>query len=64
MLKDIFLKLRNIKTLAQNILDLEKDSVTYAEVADRCAKRAGDFDISKMVDGYVNVYNSLNEKDH
>ena len=50
------------KALAQNILDLENAPNTYLEVADRCAIRARDFDISRMVEGYVNVYNSLNGK--
>ena len=50
------------KALAQNILDLENDHNSYLEVADRCAIRARDFDISRMVEGYVNVYNSLNGK--
>lgn len=45
--------------LASEIRRLADDPVRYAAVADRCRARARRFDISKMVDGYLEVYNSL-----
>lgn len=45
--------------LAEEITRLADDPTLYASVADRCRARARQFDISKMVDGYLDVYNSL-----
>lgn len=47
-------------TLAKNILHLEEAHERYISVADACHNRAKEFDISKMVDGYYKIYNSLN----
>ena len=50
---------QDYKTLAQEILKLDSDPIYYNEVVERCLKRASEFDISKMVDKYNQVYNSI-----
>lgn len=45
--------------LAREILRLENSMDEYEAVADRCRLRASKFDISKMVEGYIDIYNSL-----
>lgn len=47
------------KALACEILRLENSMDEYEVVADRCRLRASKFDISKMVEGYIDIYNSL-----
>ncbi len=49
------------KALANEIMALEDSPEKYRSVADACLQRAGQFDISKMVDGYAKIYASLNE---
>ena len=46
----------NEKDLAEKILDLMNDPTKYKEVAQKCQSRAAEYDIQKMVDGYVEVY--------
>lgn len=43
-------------TLAAELTRLDGDKELYREVAGRCRQRAGEFDISKMVEGYSDVY--------
>ena len=47
------------KALANEILRLESNPDLYKSVAESCRERASQFDISKMVDGYLKVYNSI-----
>lgn len=48
------------EALASEIMKLDDNKELYNTVANDCMERAKDFDISKMVDGYLNIYNSLN----
>lgn len=48
------------KQLAELIQTLMGDCVFYKQIATQCLLRAKLFDISKMVDGYMNVYRELN----
>lgn len=50
---------QNDKILAKEIERLYNDSEYYNEIAESCLQRAKDFDIKKMVDGYIDVYHSL-----
>lgn len=45
--------------LAKEIMALEDSPEKYRSVADTCRQRAAQFDISKMAEGYLNIYNSL-----
>ena len=45
--------------LADEIMKLENNPEEYKAVAERCLERAKQYDISKMVDGYIKVYQSL-----
>lgn len=47
------------KALANEIMTLENSSEKYQSVATACRQRAAQFDISKMADGYVELYKSL-----
>ena len=47
------------KVLAEEIKRLANDESYYNEIAERCYKRALEFDISKMVVGYNKVYNEI-----
>lgn len=49
----------NSKELAGIIKNLLFDNELYKEVALKCQERASEFDISKMVEGYIRVYNDL-----
>lgn len=49
----------NPKALANIIVKLANDKEYYNNVANNCFNRAKQFDISKMVEGYAEVYNSL-----
>ena len=44
------------KALAEEINRLACDEAYYNEIAERCYNRALEFDISKTVNGYNNVY--------
>ena len=47
------------KVLADEINHLANDEAYYNEIAERCYNRALEFDISKMVNGYNSVYQSV-----
>lgn len=47
------------QALATVIQKLHDDRAYYQQVAESCYQRALQFDISKMVDGYLKVYNQL-----
>ena len=47
------------KVLAEEINRLASDEAYYNEIAERCYNRALEFDISKTVNGYNNVYNEI-----
>jgi len=47
------------KALAEEINCLASDEAYYNEIAERCYNRALEFDISKTVNGYNNVYNEI-----
>lgn len=46
-------------SLANSILQLENDSTYYQQVADRCLRRAKDFDINKTAKEYLQVYKNI-----
>lgn len=48
----------NSKELADIVLRLNDDKEYYDEVADKCYQRAQEFDIHRMVERYVEVYNN------
>lgn len=50
------------KALAEEILKLEASEHYYNQVAQACYKRAQDYDISKMVDAYADVYRRMMEE--
>lgn len=47
------------KALADVIIRLHDDSTYYQEVANKCYERAKEFDISKMVESYNRIYESI-----
>lgn len=47
------------QALANEILSLDSSPVIYAAVADACRQRADDYDISRMANGYLELYNKL-----
>lgn len=47
------------KTLAEIIKRLHDDSTYYKQVSDKCYERAKEFDISKMVEAYNQIYESI-----
>ena len=49
------------KKFEDKIKELE-DAGYYFDVADRCMKKAQEFDISRMVDGYERIYKELMER--
>ena len=49
----------NHEALANEILRLESSPDAYTAAADACRRRAVNYDISRMVKGYIQVYNSL-----
>lgn len=50
------------EALANEILRLDADKKLYEEIASQCGKRAREFDISKMTEGYIEIYNKLISK--
>lgn len=50
----------NYKELASRILKLKMDEALYIDIKNRCSLRAKQFDISNMVNGYLNVYKEIN----
>jgi glycosyltransferase involved in cell wall biosynthesis len=57
----LFFPYQDDKKLASVIQRLEDNPDEYARVAARCMQRAEEYDISKMVDGYDKVYQSLKQ---
>lgn len=51
----------NLDDLVSRIKELENTEY-YCDVAKRCMKKAQEFDISRMVDGYERIYKSLMEQ--
>ncbi len=49
----------NEKELADEIMKLLNDKDYYKEVADKCYERAQQFDINRMVDKYIKLYESI-----
>ena len=47
------------KAFANEIMALENSTEKYSSVADACRQRAAQFDISKMAEGYIELYKSL-----
>ena len=47
------------KALAEEINRLASDETYYNEIAERCYKRALEFDISNTVSGYADVYKNI-----
>ena len=47
------------KAVANEIMTLENSPEKYRSVADACRQRAAQFDISKMVDAYAELYKTL-----
>lgn len=47
------------KDLAAKIMELENSPEKYRSVSESCRKRASEFDISKMADGYSAIYKSI-----
>lgn len=47
------------KSLADNILRLMKNPVYASEVANKCFEKASQYDITKTVNAYLNIYESL-----
>lgn len=47
------------EALAGELLKLDSDPNYSRQVAERCKRRAADFDIDKMVDGYIDIYRKL-----
>lgn len=53
---------QNATALADAILRLDSNPEEYRRVAEACNLRARDYDISKMVTGYLKVYDELKNK--
>jgi glycosyltransferase involved in cell wall biosynthesis len=49
----------NSEQLASIIMRLDNNSMEYSQVADQCRDRASAYDLSKMVEGYLCVYNQI-----
>ena len=49
----------NAKVLAEEIERFANDDSYYREIADRCFRRALEFDINKMVAGYDEIYQNV-----
>lgn len=47
------------KVLAKSIIDLLEDEQHYANTVQKCIKRAEEYDIQKMVDKHIQLYNSI-----
>lgn len=52
----------DVKGLATKILELDGDRDYYEKIAAACVERAKDFDISKMVDKYIEIYQEISKK--
>lgn len=49
----------NPKALAEEILKLYKDKQLYKKIAENCVERARLFDLTKTIEEYNNIYNSI-----
>lgn len=49
------------ETLANEILKLENNPEQYKKISDACGRRAKQFDISKMTNNYLEIYNKLSK---
>lgn len=52
----------NAEELAGKIKEIAENPTLYCQIADKCFRRAQEFDISKMTDSYYNVYQSLSDE--
>ncbi|NQZ45281.1 MAG: glycosyltransferase [Flavobacteriaceae bacterium] len=52
----------DFESLARSILHLIEDKALYQETVTSCLARAKAFDINKMVDGYLALYNEITSK--
>lgn len=55
----LLFKQGDAKELADIILQLMADKSYYQQIADRCQRRAAEYDIRKTVDAYLDVYKNL-----
>lgn len=55
----ILFKTENSQQLAEIIMTLENDEVEYKKVAEKCIERAQKYDIMKMVDKYIDLYQTV-----
>lgn len=46
----------NSEELARHILKLYQDKAYYQQIADQCLERAKQFDINRMIDSYIKIY--------
>ena len=53
------LSLSSIEGMADIILRLKEEPSYYRQIADRCMRRASEYDIRKTVDQYLQLYQSL-----
>ena len=58
----VLFPLGDAKKLAAEILHLANDSAYYQKIAGQCFNRAKEFDISKMVDKHIALYQELSQK--
>lgn len=52
---------KDAQALANEILKLDNNQDNYIAVADACYLRANQYDISKMVEGYIHIYESISK---
>jgi hypothetical protein len=50
---------QDAKALAEEVLSLDRDHSRYMEVAETCLRRAMQYDIAGMVNGYEQIYRTL-----
>lgn len=50
------------ETFASEIMHLDSDAGYAKSISERCVKRASEYDIKKMVDGYISVYQQIINK--
>ena len=55
----LLFKRGDFNQLANLILELTKDVDVYNIIAEKCLQRARQYDISKMLEGYISVYKSM-----
>jgi glycosyltransferase involved in cell wall biosynthesis len=58
----LLFELSNEKELTNLILKLNNDSNFYKQMSEYCLEQTKQFDISKMIEGYEEVYRSLDER--